>query len=1210
MSTPKPGRVLVVDDEIELMIALVETLNRQGYAAIGRTSGDEALAALKAEAFDVLLTDLMMPGMDGIALLRAGLEVDPHLVGLIMTGQGTVQTAVEALKSGAFDYVLKPFKTQMLLPALERALEVRRVRLENVQLRETVAINELSQAIAITLDLNALLNKTAEAARQQMGADEVSILLHARDDPELYLAAVRGANREALLGQRVPLEGSIAGWVARHREPLILHGQVNDPRFAPLRSRSDIHSAISVPMLSAGHAVGVLNVSRLRLYRPFTPGQAKALSILANTAAAAVENAQLHAQVQTSERRFRALVENGSDEISILAADGALLYESPSANPTLGYRPGESLGQSLFHLIHPDDVERIQSRFAQLMQKPDLRPCEQFRLRHHDGTWRWVEAVGANLLAEPSVRGIVINYHDITERKQAEENLRRSELEFRSLTENIPDIVARFDRQLRHIYTNNIVGVKTGRPAQAFIGKTNRELGMPEHLVAFWDESLNQVFESAQPRTIEFEFTSPDGLRFFESRLVPEFGPTGGVARVLSIARDITERKRAEEALREAEQKYRNIFENSVDGIYQTTSDGRYITANPALARMYGYDSTEELLASVTDLNRQFYVDPGRRAEFERQLEARDSISGFESEIYRKDGGTMWVSENARVVRDHRGALLYYEGTTENITERKRAEVEIERRLAELEAVNRVSTALRAAQTLDEMLPLLLSETIAVLQAQRGSIWLYEPRSDELRVAVQQGWGEAPVPPLRRDQGIPGQVFATGQAYLSRDFKSDPLTPDAVRARIPEGVAGACVPIRTTADVIGVMFVRVEQPRELAADEVRLLTTLAEIAGNAIHRMSLHEQTERRLQHLAALRVVDQAITASLDLRLTLNALLDQVTTQLRVDAADVLLLNPHLLTLEYAAGRGFRRGSPPRLRLRLGESQAGRAALERRTIILPTIPWDERPFIHANLIASENFQAYCGVPLLAKGQVKGVLEVFHRVPLEPDDEWLNFLETLSGQAAIAVDNAELFDHLQRSNAELTLAYDATIEGWSRALDLRDKETEGHTQRVTELTLELAHRMGLTEEERVHVRRGALLHDIGKMGVPDAILLKPGQLTAEEWEIMRKHPTYAYEMLAPIVYLRPALDIPHYHHEKWDGTGYPHGLKGEQIPLAARLFAVVDVWDALRSDRPYRQAWPEDRVRAHIQSLAGTHFDPQVAEAFIRLIAAESTQAS
>ncbi|HLE26688.1 MAG TPA: HD-GYP domain-containing protein, partial [Anaerolineales bacterium] len=143
--------------------------------------------------------------------------------------------------------------------------------------------------------------------------------------------------------------------------------------------------------------------------------------------------------------------------------------------------------------------------------------------------------------------------------------------------------------------------------------------------------------------------------------------------------------------------------------------------------------------------------------------------------------------------------------------------------------------------------------------------------------------------------------------------------------------------------------------------------------------------------------------------------------------------------------------------------------------------------------------------------------------------------------------------------------------------------------------------MGMSDAERVHLRRGALLHDIGKMGVPDAILLKPGPLTDEEWEIMRKHPVYAYEMLLPILYLRPALEIPYYHHEKWDGTGYPHGLKGEQIPLAARIFAVVDVWDALRSDRPYRPAWPAEKVQEHIRSLAGTHFDPQVAKMFLTL---------
>lgn len=187
------------------------------------------------------------------------------------------------------------------------------------------------------------------------------------------------------------------------------------------------------------------------------------------------------------------------------------------------------------------------------------------------------------------------------------------------------------------------------------------------------------------------------------------------------------------------------------------------------------------------------------------------------------------------------------------------------------------------------------------------------------------------------------------------------------------------------------------------------------------------------------------------------------------------------------------------------------------------------------------------------------------------------------------------------TNTELVLAYDTTLAGWSKALDMRDKKTEGHTLRVTEITLRLARIMGMKEDELVHVRRGALLHDIGKMGIPDSVLLKPGLLNNEEWEIMRKHPVYAYELLSPIAYLRPALDIPYCHHERWDGTGYPRGLKREDIPLAARVFAVVDVWDALRSDRPYRPAWPEEKVREYLRSQAGTLLDPKVVEVFLRM---------
>jgi putative two-component system response regulator len=195
---------------------------------------------------------------------------------------------------------------------------------------------------------------------------------------------------------------------------------------------------------------------------------------------------------------------------------------------------------------------------------------------------------------------------------------------------------------------------------------------------------------------------------------------------------------------------------------------------------------------------------------------------------------------------------------------------------------------------------------------------------------------------------------------------------------------------------------------------------------------------------------------------------------------------------------------------------------------------------------------------------------------------------------------------LQDAYHELREAYDETMEGWVHALDLRDHETEGHTRRVTDLTLQLARELGVGQEQLIHVRRGALLHDIGKIGVPDAILRKPGPLTEEEQQVMRQHPAHAYEMLQSIEFLQPALDIPYCHHERWDGEGFPQGLAGEDIPLAARIFAVVDVWDALSNDRPYRQAWPLDRVREHLRSLAGTHLDPRIVEVFLAMFGDEA----
>jgi len=388
---------------------------------------------------------------------------------------------------------------------------------------------------------------------------------------------------------------------------------------------------------------------------------------------------------------------------------------------------------------------------------------------------------------------------------------------------------------------------------------------------------------------------------------------------------------------------------------------------------------------------------------------------------------------------------------------------------------------------------------------------------------------------------------------------------------------------------------RNEKREPFTPEKIRLAQSIGDSAAIAIRRILFGEQISRRLQQSIALTEIDLAIMTTSDMVISLDILLMHTTEQLKVDAANVLCYNPSSQSLEFVTSRGFhspdfKNGKP----IRIGEGYAGRSALERRTIYVPNLAMlSDNPRL-AKALAVEPFISYYAVPLIVKDQIKGVLELFHRTELESSEEWLKFLNALANQAAIAIDNSSLFNDLEQSNTELTQAYDATIQGWSRALDLRDKETEGHTQRVTELTMKLGSLFGFSETDLVHVRRGALLHDIGKMGVPDRILLKPGPLTDEEWVIMKKHPTFAYEMLSPIHYLERALSIPYCHHEKWDGTGYPRSLSGDQIPIAARIFALVDVWDALTSDRPYRAAWPNDKVLNHILSLAGTHFDPQV----------------
>jgi len=473
----------------------------------------------------------------------------------------------------------------------------------------------------------------------------------------------------------------------------------------------------------------------------------------------------------------------------------------------------------------------------------------------------------------------------------------------------------------------------------------------------------------------------------------------------------------------------------------------------------------------------------------------------------------------------------------------------------------------------------------------------------------------AELPPLPLDpsgEGHQSHVIITGEPLITNHLDTRPFIHPAHKLAgdlKQTAKSGLYVPMIARGTTIGLIQLQSDTKGRFGQEETNLLSLVANTAAIAIENARLLSETQKRLRNLSALHAIDTAISASVDIRVTLNILLEQTAAELKVDAAAVLLLNPFTHALEYTVSYGFRAHLVNGTRIQLGSGVAGQAALTRQMQSISdqpgTPPSQEKQKSTFDVYEGEEFVTHYAIPLVAKGQVQGILEVYHRSPFQPDEEWLTFFNMLAGQAAIAIDDAHLFEDLQRSNLDMVLAYDATIQGWSQALELRDKETEGHTQRVTDLTLRLAQMIGVPEAELEHVRRGTLLHDIGKMGIPDSILLKPGKLTEEEWNIMRRHPVHAYELLSSIAYLRPALDIPHYHHEKWDGSGYPDGLKGEQIPLYARIFAVVDVYNALTSKRPYRPAWTVEKAIEHIRKQSGKHFDPGIVEAFLNLTSGE-----
>jgi len=764
--------------------------------------------------------------------------------------------------------------------------------------------------------------------------------------------------------------------------------------------------------------------------------------------------------------------------------------------------------------------------------------------------------------------------------RRAEEALQQLNNELEQRVEQRTAALAASERDFRDLADNALIGIyrSTVKGEIKYANQTlARMMGFdsPEDLIR--EGALMRHRDPADRQAIIQKLQRDGKVESYELVVLNKSGEPRNVllsARIdgdqlTSTILDITERKRAEEKLNRLLDLLNLTARMARVGGWELDVESQTLTWSDEVYRIHEVDPSVK--PNVTEAI-NFYAPESRpliSAAVQAGIESGTPWD-LELELITAKGRRIWVRALGMAERKN-GKTVRLFGAFQDITERKQAENQLR------ESNERFK---RLVSQLNDVVWYANADGSAVLDVNQAFEKIYGISAKALS-ANPNLWIEVVHPDDRKiAQASAEELFKNGRAEAE------------YRIIRPDGT------VRWLLD-----------RKSLLYDETGKPVQMGGIATDITEQKKAEEEIQRQLQHLRALREIDLAIMGTTDVYLSLQTVLEHVLSELRVDAADFLVLNPYTQTLEYVAGRGFRKKGGSWLNLKLGQGMVGRAALEQKAVHISHLANAGNDFGRQSMVADEGFVAYYAVPLTSRGNLNGVLEIFHRQPLEFDSYSMDLLYSLAGQASIAIDNNRLFHRLLRSNQDLMLAYDTTIEGWSHALDLRDKETEGHTQRVTELTMRLAQAAGIAEGELAHIRRGALLHDIGKMGVPDYILLKPGKLTDEEWVEMRKHPVFAYELLSPIAYLKPALDIPYCHHEKWDGSGYPRGLKGEQIPLAARLFAIVDVWDALRSDRPYRQSWSKEKVIEHIKSLSGTHFDPKAVELFLDMMSADEKHA-
>lgn len=719
-----------------------------------------------------------------------------------------------------------------------------------------------------------------------------------------------------------------------------------------------------------------------------------------------------------------------------------------------------------------------------------------------------------------------------------------------------------------------------------------------------WLDAVVNTFRTGADESLIGQ--SPNlGNRYFDVRIHPL-----GASKAIVSLQDISKEVEYEEQLQATLRRMEHVLESAPIILHvlrydETRNDFVPAWISPSVEHVLGY-TVEEAMAPDWWLEIMHPADREWVPQRAKEVLAKGQLQ-LEYRVRTKWGRQVFIQDFLRVtsVRDERPVELLV--TWIDVTRRHVDADLLDEHLKTLQLLRDITLAVAAEPSPEGLARTATRKCVETLGAVLAWIGIkkpdgrieplgYWPADHPFMEGLQVRWDGSPL-----SRGPSGRSVATGREHIFPDFTLDPsVTPWREQLDRHEIRSGYAAPLVHQGEVLGNITLYSDKSGFFTGWKAGILKDLAPFLAAELSARIAHADSLQRLSQIEALRRIDLQIITDPKPEKVVALVISEMIKNLFIEAACLLQIEDGE-EARLLQGCGFIEPLP-QIKFSCRSKLFAEILSRRKPIIVEDIAKHYREIPLSDFYLRQGYVWYCAVPLLVPAHLFGVLELVSRKPIYPTPSWWATLDTFAGQCSIGMEVAWSAAKLRESEEQLRIAYDATLEGWTRALEMRDWETGGHTKRVTELTEMLARESKMDESEIVHVRRGALLHDIGKMGVPDSILRKWGPLTDEEWKIMRQHPVFARDLLWPIEYLRPALHIPYCHHEKWDGSGYPQGLRGEEIPWPARIFAVVDVFDALSNDRPYRTAWPREKVLAYIREQEGKHFDPGAVQLFIEVM--------